>query len=350
MKKIIALVLVMSLLGMMLTACGGTATSTPASSTAGETSAGESTAAEKLPSYNFQLGYNTVEDSVRGVMANTFKEYVEKTSNGRITVDCFSAGTLGSESEMTEMVKLGTLDFSLPGISNMSTVDPSFSAISLPFLVKDFEEGHALLDGNLGNRFKEIAQNYGYKILSFGDLGMAQITNNKRAINSVDDMAGIKMRSPNEAASIKTFESMGCSVATVAFSELYLGLSQGVVDGQFNPLDAIYQQKFYEVQDYLAITNIFYYAINFIMNDEKFAGYDAETQKILLDGALAAQEAGRAYASNADATYLEKMQGEFKEITTPDTAPFAEKVSSVYDNFAETADSKIVEIVKDIRG
>lgn len=295
--------------------------------------------------YKFQLGYNTVEDSVRGVMANTFKDYVEKASEGRMQVQCFPAGTLGSEGEMTEMVNLGTLDFTLPGCSNMSTVDPSFSAISLPFLVSNFDEGHALLDGALGDRFKEIAADYGYKILAFGDLGMAQITNNIRAINSVDDMAGIKMRSPNEEASIKTFESLGCSVATVAFSELYLGLSQGVVDGQFNPLDAIYQQKFYEVQDYLAITNHFYYAINFIMNNDAFNEMPAADQEIILAGAAAAQEAGRAYAAEADTKYLDLMKDSFKEITYPDTAAFAAKVAGVYDNFAKVADAKVVEII-----
>ncbi|MDR1832212.1 MAG: TRAP transporter substrate-binding protein [Fusobacteriaceae bacterium] len=299
--------------------------------------------------YKFQLGYNTVEDSVRGEMAKTFKEYVEKESKGRISVELFAAGTLGSEQEMIEMVKIGVLDFSLPGCSSMSTVDPSFSGITLPFLVKNFDEGHKLQEGVLGERYKEIAKKFGYKIIGWGDLGMAQITNNKRAIESVADMRGLKMRSPNEGASIKTFESLGCSVTTLPFSELYLGMSQGVVDGQFNPIDAIYQQKFFEVQDYLAVVNVFYYAINFIMNDKKFESMDAETQKIILEGAAKAQEVSRAYAVNADSKYLEMMKNGFKKITHPDPAAFAEAAKPVYEIFYSGADEKVSAIIKEYK-
>ncbi len=318
--------------------------------------AGKETAAEasekaadgvEYKEQKFQLGYNTVEDSVRGEMAKAFKEHLETQSGGKITVELFPAGTLGSEQEMTEMVKIGTLDFTLPGCSNMSNVDPSFSAVSLPFLVKDFEEAHQLQDGELGEALKELAQSYGYKILAWGDLGMAQITNNKKAINSVSDMAGLKMRAPNEEASIKTFESLGCSVSTLAFSELYLGMSQGVVDGQFNPIDAIYQQKFYEVQDYLALCNIFYYGINFVMSDSKFASLDEDTQKLIVEAAVKAQEVSREYAKDADARYLDmiKEQGGFKEITTPDTEEFVETVKPVYDTFAGKANEKVLKAI-----
>lgn len=340
MKKIISLLLIATMM-VSLAACGTDSSSSKESNT--------DTSANGLPSYKFQLGYNTVEESVRGEMAKAFKEYVETTSDGRIEIQLFPAGTLGTEPEMTEMVKIGTLDFTLPGISNMSTVDPSFSSVSLPFLVKDFDEAHTILDGELGDKLKEIAQNYGYKILSFGDLGMAQITNNKRPINSLADMSGLKMRSPNEEASIKTFESLGSSVTTLAFSELYLAMSQGVVDGQFNPIDAIYQQKFYEVQDYLAVTNIFYYGINFIMNNDKFESYDAETQQIILDGTAKAQEVAREYAADADAEFLELMKDGFKEITNPDTKEFMEAVQPVYDNFAETANPEVMEIINNLR-
>lgn len=304
-------------------------------------------AADSYPSMNLQLGFNTVEESVRGEMAKAFKEYVEAKSGGSITVTTFPAGTIGSESEMNEMVKIGTLDITLPGCSNMASIDPSFSAISLPFLVKNFDEAHKMQDGALGDALKMVAENYGYKILGWGDLGMAQITNNRRPIRSVADLAGIKIRSTSEEASIRTFESLGCAVATLPFSELYLGMSQGVVDGQFNPIDAIYQQKFFEVQDYLAICNIFYYGINFIMSADKFNAMDPATQKLMMEGAAKATAASRAYAAKADETFLAKIQQEngFKEITRPDTAEFMAKVRPVYDIFAKNANPAVLKAI-----
>lgn len=348
-KKFVAVTMTAVVAMTSMTGCGGSKPAEKETTAAAKETAAATDAASG-PEYKeqkFQLGYNTVEDSVRGEMAKTFKEYLETQSGGKITVELFPAGTLGSEQEMTEMVKIGTLDFTLPGCSNMSNVDPSFSAVSLPFLVKDFDAAHKLQDGELGDALKELAQSYGYKILGWGDLGMAQITNNKKAINSVADMAGLKMRSPNEEASIKTFESLGCSVSTLAFSELYLGMSQGVVDGQFNPIDAIYQQKFYEVQDYLAMCNIFYYGINFVMSDSKFASLDADTQNLILEAAAKAQEASRTYAKEADQKYLDmiKEEGGFKEITTPDTSEFAEAVKPVYDMFAGKANEKVLKAI-----
>lgn len=351
MKKMMALGMVAAMASVSLAGCGGSAKTAEITTTAANTgdmapitSGGGQTEYEE---HHFQLGYNTVEDSVRGEMSKAFKEYLETESGGKITVELFPSGTLGSEQEMTEMVKLGTLDFTIPGCSNMSNVDPAFSSISLPFLVKDFDEAHQLQDGDLGAALKEIAESYGYKIIGWGDLGMAQITNSKKAINNVADIAGLKMRSPNEEASIKTFESLGCSVTTLAFSELYLGMSQGVVDGQFNPIDAIYQQKFYEVQDYLAMCNIFYYGLNFIMGESNFESLDEPTQKLILEAAAKAQEVSRAYAEEADEKYLDliKEADGFKEITTPDTTEFNQAVQPVYDMFAGKSNEKVLKAI-----
>ncbi len=300
---------------------------------------------------NMQLGFNTVEDSVRGEMAHAFKDYVEKASNGQITIEIFPAGTLGSEQEMVEMVKTGSLDFTLPGVSALSNVDSNFGAYNLPFLVKTFDAAHALLDGNFGNVLKELAEAKGYKLLGWGDLGTVQITNNVRPIKCLADMKGIKMRSTNEEVSLRTFEALGCSVTTLAFSELYLGLSQGVVDGQFNPIDAIYQNSFTEVQDYLAVVNMYFYGITLLMSNDKFKAMDAETQQILLDGAAKAQDAGRAYCANAEKEYLQKVQDEkcFKEITYPDTTEFKAAVAPVYESFLTQCDPRIVEAINAIR-
>lgn len=354
-KRIISLSVCSTILISALVACGNQTTNSTPSTSAENTSASgtDSAAADNtnLPSYKFQIGINTVEDSVRGEMCHAFKNYVEDASNGRITVDIFSEGTLGSEAEMTEMVKTGNLDFTIPGISAMSNIDSNFGAISLPFLVNDYDTAHSVLDGDLGDAFKEIGASKGYKILGWGDLGMAQITNNVRPINTLADLKGINLRCTNEEVSLATMKALGCVTTTLAFSELYLGLSQGVVDGQFNPIDAIYQNSFTEVQDYLAELNLFYYGIALVMNNDKFNSYDSETQKILLEGAEKAQEASREYASKSDAEYLKKAEDEncFKEITYPDTTEFKAAVASVYDNYLPNCDQRVQDAIAKIR-
>ena len=221
---------------------------------------------------------------------------------------------------MSEMVKLESLDFTLPGVTALSNVNSNFGSYSLPFLSDNYDQAHALLDGEYGDVLKGLAIDSGYKIVGWGDLGSVQITNNVRPINSLADMKGINMRCPNEEVSLATFQALGCVTTTLAFSELYLGLSQGVVDGQYNPIDAIYQNSFTEVQDYLAVVNIYIYGIAMIMNNSKFDSMSAEDQQIILDGAAKAQEVSREYCATADADYMQKVIDEncFKEITYPD--------------------------------
>lgn len=357
MKKSLALLLSAAMTVSLLAGCGGGGTpnagiSSGAAAPGGAASGGGSNAGSTdLPSYSFQLGFHTVEDSVRGEMAHVFADYVEEASNGRVTVEIFANSSLGSEQEMVEMVKTGSLDFTIPGVTALSNVDKNFGAYGLPFMVSNFDEAHALLDGSFGDALKDIAKNNGYKLLSWGDLGTVQITNNVRPINSLTDMKGLNMRCTNEEVSLKTMAALGCATTTLAFSELYLGLSQGVVDGQFNPIDAIYQNSFTEVQDYLAIVNMYTYGITLLMNDSKFESMDAETQQILTDGALKAQEAARVYCANAENEYLQKVKDEgcFVEITTPDTAEFKAATASVYDDFLATCDSRVVEAINAIR-
>lgn len=346
MKKLIAMILTLAMV-FALCACGQS--STPAAAPAGDAAASD--AADK-PTYHFQIGYNTVEDSVRGEMAKAFKEYIESASDGRMTIDIFPAATLGDEQQMVEMVKLESLDFTLPGVTALSNVNSNFGSYSLPFLSDNYDQAHALLDGEYGDVLKGLAIDSGYKIVGWGDLGSVQITNNVRPINSLADMKGINMRCPNEEVSLATFQALGCVTTTLAFSELYLGLSQGVVDGQYNPIDAIYQNSFTEVQDYLAVVNIYIYGIAMIMNNSKFDSMSAEDQQIILDGAAKAQEVSREYCATADADYMQKVIDEncFKEITYPDTAEFKEAVASVYDNYLPSCDPRIVEAINASRG
>ncbi|SNS91010.1 tripartite ATP-independent transporter solute receptor, DctP family [Anaerovirgula multivorans] len=300
---------------------------------------------DELNSYTFKLGFNTTEDSVRGEMSKEFKRVLEEESNGRLKVEIFPTELLGSEQEQIEGILVGSQDFSLPGGGAMSNVDPVFGAASLPFLTTGYDDAHAKMDGEIGDYWKQTALKHGYKILGFGDLGFAQVTNSKRAINSIEDMRGLKMRSPNEPVLIGTMQNLGASVATIPFTEVYLSLQQGVVDGQFNPMDAIYQTKFHEVQDYMAQLNIFYYNINFLTSEKLWNQLDDEAKEIVQKAADAAIEVSREYYVNGDVEYLKKLQDSFKEVTEPDTTEFRKAVQPVYDEFAKKIPADFAELL-----
>lgn len=277
-------------------------------------------------SFSWRIGFNTPEGSVRDVAAQKFKEVVESRTDGNVTIEVFAGEVLGTEQEMVEQVQVGALDFQLAGMGGMSNIIPEYSVLALPFMVNNFEEAYAVLDGPIGDELKAKAEESSFKVLAHTDLGFAQITNNVRPIQSPEDLSGVRMRSPNEVTSIKTFEQLGASVSTMPFTEVYLGLSQGVVDGQFNPLDAIYENNMHEVQDYLALTNHFYYHVNFIMSLDLWNSIDPELQTIIQEAANEARDASREFTQQMDQDMLDVLEGEFEEITTPDLDAFREAV------------------------
>lgn len=304
--------------------------------------------AEAAQSYKWKVGFNTVAGSIRDVAAKEFKKVVEAKSNGQVTITIFPGEALGTEQEMIEAVKVGALDFQLCGGTALQNLVKEVTPPTLPFMVKDYEEAHALLDGPFGDHVKAKAAVHNLKILSFLDLGFAQITNNKRPIRVPDDLKGLKMRSPNEPTSIATFKALGSAVSTMPFGEVYLALSQGVVDGQFNPLDAIYDTKFHEVQKYLAITNHFYYYIHFMTNKKLWDGLPPNLQSAVQEGANAARQVSRDWFKKKDAEMLEKLKPSFKEVTHPDIAAFRAHLAPLYkDELSKMVPPEAMKIAQD---
>lgn len=334
MKKIVLMLIVLCL-GLSFLYAGGTQES-------------EVGSANGQKEYHWRIGYCSTEGSVRDIFAKKFKEVIEQRTDGRVSVDLYPNEVLGTAQEMVEAVKMGALDFKVAGAGSLTNSIPECTATHAAFILNSYEEGHAMLEGVVGDRLKERCEDAGFKALSFFDLGFAQITNNVRPINKADDMAGLKMRSPNQPQSIATFEALDCAVSTMPFSEVYLGLSQNVVDGQFNPVSSIKEMKFFEVQKYLAIVNLFYYHGIFIMNQELWNSIDSDLQSIVQDAAIQAQMASYDFMEDTDDKYLKEFEDSgMLEISYPDLDSFREKIQPVYVKYEQMAGKEMMDLVLD---
>ena len=294
-------------------------------------------------SYEWSVGFNTVEDSIRGEAAKEFKKVLEEESDGRITIELFPNEELGSDNEMVESVQVGALDFQLSSSGVLAEIMPEFSATDLPFMFEDADEAHAALDGPYGDILKEKTREEGIEMLNTFSIGFSQITSNKQAINGPEDLKGASIRSPDEPVPIATFEALGSQVTTLPFTEVYLGLQQGTIDGEFNPLTAIKDSNFQEVQDYLAMTDIIFYHAPFIMNQELWDVLDEETQELVRKAADQATEVAREEEKKTEASVLDEIEDEFEEVTTPDKDEFIEAVQPVYDKFEDEIGKDVME-------
>jgi len=293
--------------------------------------------------YHWRFAHQSVEGSLRDITANEFKEYVEKETDGQVKVDIYPNATLGTEPEQVESLQMGSLDLSVIGYGGLVNYVPEDAATSLPFLFASYEEAHALLDGKVGDIIKEKAAEKGFEILAFMEMGFCQMTNNVRPITHPDDLAGVKMRCPNVSQFVSIMKQLGSNPSTLPYSELYLGLDQGVVDGQFNPINAIYETKFFEVQDYLSYVNMLYAFGYVIMNKGVYDSLDPDLQKIVQEGAYKGAVKTREMLQEVEENAFAKMKDNFKEISYPELEPFRTKVAPVYDEFRELAGKEVVD-------
>ncbi|NRO98626.1 DctP family TRAP transporter solute-binding subunit [Paraburkholderia sp. NMBU_R16] len=188
------------------------------------------------------------------VWSVAFKESLEKRSNGAMLVQIYPNAQMGTERDIGQAVRNGTLEVGVIGVGLTNWV-PEVSITDAPYLWKSRDQAYRAFAGAFGDDLRASCREKGFGLIGWTDLGFRCITNSKRQIRSVNDMQGLKMRVPISKAYIAMVQAMGATTAAVDLSELYLALRQGVADGQETPPTVVKSNKYYEVQKYVAKTD-----------------------------------------------------------------------------------------------
>ena len=218
-----------------------------------------------------------------------FKEYVEKASNGAIKVNIFPNNQLGNEREQIEGVQMGTIQMCSISSGPLSTLDPKILAIDLPYLFASKPGAYNFFDGPTGTKIREqFGKTTKTVFLAFGENGFRHFTNRVRPIQSPDDLKGLKIRTMENPVHIAMMKSLGATPTPIPFGELYTALSQGVVDGQENPVSLTESSRLHEVQKHLTLDGHFYSPFVLVANGSFFEKkLTPEQQQIVRDGAAA---------------------------------------------------------------
>jgi len=178
----------------------------------------------------------------------------EELTNNRYRVRVYPASSLGKESAINESLSLGAIDIINTGNSFVANEFPPIALSDFPYAIDDFAHWEAYRDSPL---FSEIAHGFGRatdtKVIGLTYYGFRHVTSNKPILNP-DDMQGLKIRVPNAPMFLILPQATDANAAPMPFSEVYLGLQQGVVDAQENPLTTIQFKRFYEVQSHINLT------------------------------------------------------------------------------------------------
>ena len=192
--------------------------------------------------------------SLRGKSMQFFEEELEKRTNGRIQVDLYCGGVLGTEREQMDFVATGALQGTRGGF--FADANPKFKILTMPFLVEDWDQAIRLVNSPFMQKINADASENGWHIPATGiSQGFRAHTNNTRPILSPADLRGLKMRVPPQAVFVKTAQAFGANPQEIPSTEIYQALQTGVVDGQDNPPANIWDYKIFEVSKYMTITN-----------------------------------------------------------------------------------------------
>ncbi|HSB78162.1 MAG TPA: TRAP transporter substrate-binding protein [Candidatus Methylomirabilis sp.] len=306
------------------------------------------TSAPTAQTYTAKIGIGHPPGQSFVVASEKFKEMLEKRSNGRIKVEIFHSSQLGGEREMQEMVALGTLEMSVSGI--VVVYEPLFALLEAPFLYRDREHIRKMQESAVVADLGQALLNKGIRLVGFYENGFRNITNSKRPINSPADVKGLKIRTPENLAQLETFKALGAVATPMAYSELYNALSQGVVDGQENPLQNIWTGKMYEVQKHLAMTGHIYNSAYILANNKFWTGLPADLRKIAEESIREASHYQMDLVANLDKQLIQDLKAKGMQVTYPDQEAFRKATAPAYDAFYAKFGDRARKIIETIRG
>jgi tripartite ATP-independent transporter DctP family solute receptor len=281
----------------------------------------------------FQLSHNAASGNPKDVASLKFAELVEQKSDGRLKVDVGGSAQFGDDAETITNMRLGTIAFSANSQGTTSSVVPEISLLGLPFLFQDLKQAEAVMDGPAGDKIAIAAEAQGLVVLSWWNNGIRETSNSKRPIVVPGDLAAMKIRTPPDPMTIDIFEALGAAPTPMAFSELYIALQQGVVDGQENPLINIHSSKLHEVQPFISMTNHKYESTPFLASKIVFDTLSPEDQQIVRDAAKEAGELNRQMVREQTETLRGELEAAGIKFNDVDPALFVEATQPVYDKW-----------------
>jgi len=314
----------------------------------GDDSTSEGDGASSKP-VKLTFAYELPTDHPWGIGADKFKEIVEEKTNGEIEIEIHGNGSLaGSGAEIQEGIQIGTIDI---GISStpLAQINPFVQIFNLPYIFEDREMAWEVLDGPVGEEVGNKVEDHNIKYLSFWEDGFRQVTNSKRPIVTPEDFNGLSIRVPESEIRIQTFKALGASPLSMSFSEVFTSLQQGAIDGQENPLSVVESSSFYDVQEYLSITNHVYTPAGLLMNMDKWNSLTDEQQEIIVEAAEAGRDINRELNEENDEQLIDEMKEKGMEVNEiEDLTPFQEVSQDVWDLLIEELGEEAEEIVDEI--
>jgi tripartite ATP-independent transporter DctP family solute receptor len=280
--------------------------------------------------FRYRLGSSQPADSPNVVRLTEMAGNIRAETGGRMQIDIFANGALGSDNVMLAMLQKNELEMYIAG-NVLGPLVPVTEMPGLPFTFKDSAQVFAALDGELGDYLRVELLAKGIHAFRRGfDNGFHQLTTSTKPIRTADDLVGMKMRTPVQKMTVDFFESLGARPMTFTLSRLYEVLKDRTVDAQTDPLGLVVLMKLYEVQTYLSLTNHWWSGFTLVANAQAWKALPPDLQASVDRHAEHAALAQRQDVERLNAGAIDVLRSKGMIVNEADTSGFRKQLGAFY--------------------
>ena len=310
--------------------------------------------------YTIKFSHVVAPGTPKGRAADLFAKLVNERMKGKVKVEVFPNSQLYNDNKVMEAMRLSSSDTSgimaAPSLSKFVKFSRTLQAFDIPFLFDDINDVHKLIDSNLTPQMLSPLERKGIKALAFWDNGMKvfSIKGDKPLRKTPEDFKGKKFRIQSSEVHEEMIKALGGVPQKLPFKEVYTALGQGVVDGQENAWSNVYSKKFFEVQDYISVSNHSYLGYLVVVSAEFWKNLPNDIRTQLLQIMQEATMAGRKFAEEADNNDRKSIESAGKakvvELTKTERDQWKKATAKVEKKFARQIGKKLLSEIHTLLG
>ncbi len=265
-----------------------------------------------------------------------WKDLLAERSNGEIALELFPSSQLGSKSDVTDQAIMGLNVITITDVGFLADYEPDLGVLFGPYLSDDPAKLLAIYDGEwFADESEKLRNDHGIRVVIPNLLYGVRHLISTRPVRTPEDLAGMKVRVPNNLMQIRAFEAMGATPTPMPLGETYTALTQGVIDAVENPIAVLHGQKFHEEAKYLTLMGYLTNTAMFVGGEAFFATLSPEHLQLVLDTGYEAGLYSQELVTELDNQMIEEMKAAGVEVIDVDTAAFQALTTPVYSQFPE---------------
>jgi TRAP-type transport system periplasmic protein len=274
-----------------------------------------------------------------------FSEDVSKRTSGAIDIQVFSIGQLGSGTNILTGLQTGIIDFCAHTSGFIDTIFPKFQVVDLPFLFSDSASAERLLDGPTGTKLLDMLPTKGIYGLGWGHWGWRVVSTVGRKAPEPADMKGLKIRVQPGAIFAATFRALGASPVAIDLTEVYLALSQHVIDAVETPMISLAATKHDEIVNTINLTNQVYNVGVMMASKSKFDALPKDAQEAIRAASVNLTKDWRTTIAARSDEIAERYKTQGMTIVEPNHDDYRKATISVYPQFKDIIGADLYDAV-----